>query len=185
MVWEGTLLLEPLPWVSILSNWATFYSTCFSPLSYCLYYIFGPPKARLKNMLVCCHAGLFFQVHPASWKKFLYHFEIEKIVIILIFNIFVIKFRNEHLKNFLTCRFLVDLVRWQQANIFLKSGPSYFLWYIFCPHKLYFILYVLSSYTSFYSTYFSIYATFSSVYFVVSGKYLPFLRIVSTEFPLR
>ena len=26
-------------------------------------------KTRLKNMLVCCHPGLFFRVHPASREK--------------------------------------------------------------------------------------------------------------------
>ena len=28
-------------------------------------------QTRLKNMLVCCHLGLFFRVHPAGWEFFL------------------------------------------------------------------------------------------------------------------
>ena len=46
-------------------------------------------KARLNNMLVCRHPVLFFRVHPAGWGKKNYHFEMEKIALILIFNIFV------------------------------------------------------------------------------------------------
>ena len=65
-------------------------------------------------MLVCRHPGLFFRVHPAGRKKgFFYHFEMEKIALILIYNIFVTKkilFRNEHQKKFLARTFLVDPV---------------------------------------------------------------------------
>ena len=81
-------------------------------------------KARLKNMLVCRHPGLYFWVHPTGRKNFIfYHFEMEKIALIPVYNIFVTKnffFRNEHPKKFLTCAFLVDLVGWRQTNIFLS-----------------------------------------------------------------
>ena len=36
-------------------------------------------------MLVYRHPGLFFRVYPASWKKFFYHFEVEKIAITFIY----------------------------------------------------------------------------------------------------
>ena len=78
---------------------------------------------RLKNMLVCNHTGLFFRVLLAGRKNFFYHFEMEKIALILIYNIFVTKktfFRNEYQKKFLTLTFLVDPVRWRQTNVFLS-----------------------------------------------------------------
>ena len=64
-------------------------------------------------MLVCRHADLFFRVHPAGREKKNYHLEMEKIALILIYNIFVIKkktFRNEHQEKFLTRTFFVDPV---------------------------------------------------------------------------
>ena len=36
-------------------------------------------------------------------------------------------FRNEHQKNFLTCTFLVDPVRWRQTNIFLSLALFQFM----------------------------------------------------------
>ena len=43
-------------------------------------------------MLVCFHLGLFFQVKLVDWKKgFFCHFKMEKIALILIYNIFVTK----------------------------------------------------------------------------------------------
>ena len=71
-------------------------------------------RPDLKNMLVCRHLGLFFSSTP-SWleKNFLNQFEMEKIALILIYNIFVTKkifFSNENQKNFLICTFLVDLL---------------------------------------------------------------------------
>ena len=61
-------------------------------------------------MLVGRHPGLFFRVHPASREN--YNFEIEKIALILIYNIVTKKsfFRNELQKYFLTRAFLVDPV---------------------------------------------------------------------------
>ena len=41
-------------------------------------------KARLKSILVCRHPGLFFRLHPAGREKN-YHFEMEKIALILIY----------------------------------------------------------------------------------------------------
>ena len=64
-------------------------------------------------MLVCRHPGLFFRVHPARRKMSFYHFEMEQIALILIFNMFVTKtifFSNEDQKNFVTRKFLVDPV---------------------------------------------------------------------------
>ena len=94
---------------------------------YILYHLFTSDssfnKARLKNMLVCRHPGLFFLSTPGRSEKFFYHFEMEKIALILIYNIFVTKkifFRNEHQKHFLTRTFLADPVRWRQTNIFLS-----------------------------------------------------------------
>ena len=43
-------------------------------------------------MLVCFHLDLFFQVNLVDWKKgFFCHFKMEKIALILIYNIFVTK----------------------------------------------------------------------------------------------
>ena len=73
-------------------------------------------------MLVFRHLELFFPVHPASREKN-YHFEMEKVALILIYNIFATKkifFRNEYQEKILTRTFLVDPVGWQQANIFLS-----------------------------------------------------------------
>ena len=42
-------------------------------------------KARLKNILVCRHPGLLFPVHPAGRKFFFFHFEMERIALILIY----------------------------------------------------------------------------------------------------
>ena len=69
--------------------------------------------ARLKNMLVWCHPGLFFRVHPAGLEKKLSFCEMEKIGSILIYNTFVTKhcfffFRNEDTKVFLSHRFFQD-----------------------------------------------------------------------------
>ena len=47
-------------------------------------------QARLKNMLACRHMGLFFPVYLVGRKK-IYHFEMEKIALILIYDIFVTK----------------------------------------------------------------------------------------------
>ena len=69
-------------------------------------------KARFKK--ICWFAitwVCFFQAHPAGLKK---KIEMEKLALILIYNIFVTKkiiFRNEHLKNFLIPMFFVDPVR--------------------------------------------------------------------------
>ena len=38
---------------------------------------------RLKNMLICHHLGLFFQIHAANQKKNCYHFEMKKIALII------------------------------------------------------------------------------------------------------
>ena len=67
-------------------------------------------KARLENMLVCGHPGLFFRVHPADRKNFFYQFETENNSI-NIYNIFVTKktfFWNEYQKKFMTRTSLVD-----------------------------------------------------------------------------
>ena len=40
-------------------------------------------------MLVCRHSGLLFLVHPAVQEKKVYHVGMEKIVLILIYDIFV------------------------------------------------------------------------------------------------
>ena len=42
-------------------------------------------KTSLKNMLVSCNPSLFFRIHPAYWKNFFYHFEMDKIALILIY----------------------------------------------------------------------------------------------------
>ena len=66
----------------------------------------------------------FFEYTWPVGKKSFYHFEMERIALILIYNIFVTKkifFRNEHQKKFLARTFLVDPVEWRQTNIF-KSG---------------------------------------------------------------
>ena len=85
-------------------------------------------KVRLKNMLVCHHLGLFFRVHPTGRNFFFFHhFEIEKIALILIDNIFVttkLFFRNKHQKIFLTRTFLVEPVGWRQTNTFLSLVQS-------------------------------------------------------------
>ena len=55
----------------------------------------------------------FFEYTRLVQKKKNYHFKIEKIALILIYNIFVTKFfffRNEHTKVFLTHMFLVDSI---------------------------------------------------------------------------
>ena len=71
---------------------------------------------RLKNILVCRHPSLVFRVHPVGRKKIFCHFEMEKVALIFIYNIFnmfvakEISFRNEHQKTFLTRTFLVDPV---------------------------------------------------------------------------
>ena len=45
-----------------------------------------------KNMLVCRHPGLFFRLHSAGRNFFFFnHFEMEKIALIFIYNIFVTK----------------------------------------------------------------------------------------------
>ena len=88
-------------------------------------------QARLKNMWVCRHPGLFFLVHPAGREKKIHHFQFEKIALILIRNISVTKnffFRNEHQKNFLTCKFLVGPVEWRQTNIFLSLASISNFW---------------------------------------------------------
>ena len=63
-----------------------------------LYLLGVVAEVRLKNMLVCRHPGLFFSSAPGwSEKKFFYHFEMEKIALIVIYNILVTKkffFRN-------------------------------------------------------------------------------------------
>ena len=64
-------------------------------------YNFG--RTRLKNMLFCRHLGPFIRVHPAGQKKN-YHFEMEKIALIRIYNTFVTQ------KKKLTRMFLVDPV---------------------------------------------------------------------------
>ena len=73
-------------------------------------YNFG--RTRLKNMLFCRHLGRFIRVHPAGQKKN-YHFEMEKIALIRIYNTFVTQnffFKNVHQKKKLTRMFLVDPV---------------------------------------------------------------------------
>ena len=73
-------------------------------------------KVRLKNMLHWSHPGVFLRTPGRSEKIFFYHFEMEKIALILIYNIFVTKklfFRNEHQKFFLTHMFLEDPVGWR------------------------------------------------------------------------
>ena len=66
----------------------------------------------------------FFEyTRPVGNKFFFYHFEMEKMTLILIHNIFVTKknfFRNEHQKKFMTRTFLVDPIEWRQTNIFLS-----------------------------------------------------------------
>ena len=74
-----------------------------------------PPQARFKNMLVLLSLGSVFSSTPDQMEKknLFYHFEMEKIALILTYNIFVTKnifFRNEHEKDFLTRTFLVDPV---------------------------------------------------------------------------
>ena len=110
-------------------------------------------------MLVCLHPGLFFRVHLASWKSFFYHFKMEKIVLILIYNIFVTKkffYRNEHQKNFSSRTFLVDPVKAGPTNIFLSLAQTTFysiyfvhtsciLYYIFCPPTLLCIVFIFPS----------------------------------------
>ena len=56
-----------------------------------LFYLIYIDSARLKNMLVCRYPGLFFRVHPTGRKVFFYHFEMEKITLILIYDILVTK----------------------------------------------------------------------------------------------
>ena len=66
---------------------------------------------------------VFSSTPGRSEKFFFYHFEMEKIALILIYNIFVTKkvfFRNEHQKKILTRTFFVDPVGWRQTNIFLN-----------------------------------------------------------------
>ena len=61
-------------------------------------------------MLVCRHAGFFFSSTPGrSEQKKFYHFEMENVALIFIYNIFVTKkffFRNKHQKENLTRPFL-------------------------------------------------------------------------------
>ena len=67
--------------------------------------------------------GSAFSSKPSQLEKIFYHFEMEKIALLLIYNIFVTKkffFRNEYQKKFLNCIFLVDPVGWWQTNIFLS-----------------------------------------------------------------
>ena len=58
-------------------------------------------------MLVCCHSSLFFLSKPGWSEKKNYHFEKEKIVLILL-KIFLTKkiIRNEYQKNFMTRTFI-------------------------------------------------------------------------------
>ena len=44
----------------------------------------GLVEARLENILVCCQLGVFL-VHQTSPKNFIYQFEMEKVVLILIY----------------------------------------------------------------------------------------------------
>ena len=78
----------------------------FSQLSFENFWLYLSGEAaetRIKNMLVCHHSGLFFRVHLAGRKKnhFL-SFEMEKIALILIYNIFVTKnfFSGMNIKKF-------------------------------------------------------------------------------------
>ena len=89
----------------------------------------GTNRATLKNMLVCHHPNLFFGVYSAG-RIFFYHFEMEKIELILIYNIFETK--NSFLgmnikKNFdrhVSCR----LGRVKANQHILKSGLVNFLY---------------------------------------------------------
>ena len=95
-------LLE-IPYL-IIRNWMT-----FSP--------------DLKTYWFAVTRVCFFKYTRPVGKFFFYHFKMEKIPLILIYNIFVTKnffFRNEHQKWFLPRRFLLDPVGWRQTNIFLS-----------------------------------------------------------------
>ena len=81
----------------------------------------GTNRATLKNMLVCHHPDLFLAyTRPVGF--FFYHFEMEKIALILVYNIFETKnsFSGMNMKKNLTGMFLVDSVGWGQTNIFLS-----------------------------------------------------------------
>ena len=71
-------------------------------------------RPDLKICWVAVTRVYFFEyTRPVGKKKIFYHFEMEKVALILIYNIFVTKkifFRNEHQKNLLTRTFLVDPV---------------------------------------------------------------------------
>ena len=83
-------------------------------------------RKKKKNLKICWFAVTrvcFFKYTRPVGKIFFYHFEMEKIALILIYNTFVTEnffFRNEHQKKNLTRTFLVDPVGWRQTNIFLR-----------------------------------------------------------------
>ena len=80
-------------------------------------------RPDLKICWIAVPRVCFFEYTRPVGKNFFYHFEMEKIGLILIYNIFVTKkifFGNEHQKMFLTRTFLVGPVGWRQINIFLS-----------------------------------------------------------------
>ena len=67
--------------------------------------------------------SVFLSTPGRAEKTFFDHFKIEKIALILIYNIFVTKnifFRNDHQKCFLADTIFVDSVGRRQTNIFLS-----------------------------------------------------------------
>ena len=75
---------------------------------------------KLGQTLFAVTRVCFFEYTRPVVKIFFYHFEMEKIALILIHNIFVTKkkFSGMNIKKFLTRTFLVDPVEWPQTNIF-------------------------------------------------------------------
>ena len=104
------------------SFWKRVFLGCFWPYSYVY------TRSDLKICWFAITWVCFFEyTRPVGIFFFFYHFEIEKIALILIDNIFVTKklfFRNKHQKIFLTRTFLVEPVGWRQTNTFLSLAQS-------------------------------------------------------------
>ena len=103
------------------SFWKRVFLGCFWPYSYVY------TRSDLKICWFAITWVCFFEYTRPVGIFFFYHFEIEKIALILIDNIFVTKklfFRNKHQKIFLTRTFLVEPVGWRQTNTFLSLVQS-------------------------------------------------------------
>ena len=95
------------------------YSQCCLKVSFQIvskfvcFFFYSTIRLDLKICWFAVTRVCFFEYTRPVGKIFFYHFEMEKIAVILIYNIFVTKksfFKNEHHKKILTRTFLVDPV---------------------------------------------------------------------------